>query len=73
MRGSRVFRSRLHDQVLVTLKDGAAFSAILFDEDGKVLVLRNAEAVGAGENKTNLPLDGEVLVLLSDVAYIQRP
>ena len=73
MRGSRLFRSRLHDQVLVTLKDGSAFAGVLFDEDGKAVIIRNAEAVGAGENKTNLPLDGEVLVLLADVAFIQRP
>ena len=73
MRGSRLFRSRLHDQVLVTLKDGSAFSGVLFDEDGKAVVIRNAEAVGAGENKANLPVDGEVLVLLADVAFIQRP
>ena len=73
MRGSRVFRSRLHDQVFVTLKDGAAFSGVLFDEDGKAVVIRNAEAVGAGENKTNLPVDGEVIVLFADIAFIQRP
>lgn len=63
----------MREQVLVTTHDGAAFSGVLFEADDKALVLRNAEAVGAGENKTNLPLDGEILVLMWDVAYIQRP
>lgn len=70
---SKVLRSRLREQVLVTTHDGASFSGVLFEADDKALVLRNAEAVGAGENKTNLPLDGEILVLMWDVAYIQRP
>jgi hypothetical protein len=70
---SRVLRSRLREQFLVTTKDGAAFSGILYTADDKCLALRNAEAVGAGENKTNLPLDGEIILLLSDVAFLQRP
>lgn len=70
---SKVLRSRLRERVLVTTKDGAAFSGVMFESDDKALVLREAEAVGAGENKSNLPLDGEILVLLWDVAYIQRP
>lgn len=73
MSRSRVLRSRLRERFLVTTKDGAAFSGVLFSHDDKALVLRDAEAVGAGENKTNLPLDGEIIVLLSDVAYLQRP
>lgn len=70
---SRVLRSRLREQFLVTTKDGATFSGLLYSLDDKALVLRDAAAVGAGENKTNLPLDGEIILLLSDVAYLQRP
>lgn len=70
---SRVLRARLREQFIVTTKDGAAFSGLLYSEDGKALVLRQAEAIGANEDKTNLPLDGEVIVLLADVAYLQRP
>lgn len=73
MTWSRILRSRIHEQFLVTTKDGAAFSGILYAADSKVLVLHAAEAIEAGENKTNLPLDGEILVFLSDVAYLQRP
>lgn len=70
---SKVLRSRLRDRVLVTTHDGAAFAGVLFESDDKALVLRDAEAVGAGESKTNLPLDGELIVLMWDVAYIQKP
>ena len=70
---SKVFRSRLRDQVLVTTHNGSTFSGVLWECDDKALVLRNAAAVGAGPDKSNLPLDGEIVILLFDVAYIQRP
>lgn len=73
MRRDRILQSRLRERFVVTLKDGAAFSGVLYSSDEKCLVLRDAEAIGAGENRANLPLDGEVLVLLPDVAYLQRP
>lgn len=70
---NRVIRSRLRDKILVTTKDGAAFSGVLADADTKALVLRHAEALGAADDKSNVPLDGEVIILLPDVAFIQRP
>lgn len=70
---SRVLRARLREQFIVTTKDGAAFTGLLYSEDDKALVLRSASAVGAGENQADLPLDGEIIVLLADVAYLQRP
>lgn len=73
MTRSRVLTGRLRDRVLVTIKTGETFDGILYSHDDKALVLRQAAAVGAGENKTDLPLDGEILVLLPDVAWIQRP
>lgn len=70
---NRVIKSRLRDKVLVTTKDGAAFAGVLFEADDKALVLRQAEALGAADDKSNVPLDGEVLILLADVAFIQKP
>lgn len=70
---SRVLTSRLRESVIVTLKTGDSFSGVLYSHDDKALVLRGAEAIGAGEKKTNLPLDGELLVLMADVAWMQRP
>lgn len=58
---------------MVTTKQGDTFDGVLYSLDRTALVLRQAAAVGAGENKTDLPLDGELIVLLADVDYIQRP
>lgn len=73
MSRSRVLSSRFRERVVVTTKSGEAFDGILYSADKSALVLRQAAAVGAGENKTNLPLDGELIVLLADVAWLQRP
>lgn len=58
---------------MVTTKPGQTFSGVLYSHDSKALVLRDASAVGDGPRSTDLPLDGEIIVLLPDVAYIQRP
>ena len=68
-----VLRSRLREKVIVTTKDGASFSGVLYSADNKALVLRAAEALGAASDQTNVPMDGEVIVLLADVAFIQKP
>lgn len=73
MTRSRVLASRLRHQVIVTTKAGASFTGVLYSHDRQALVLRDTEALRAGENGTALPLDGELIVLLADVAYIQRP
>lgn len=73
MRRSRVLTSRLRERVIVTCKSGSSFAGILFSHDDRALVLRETEALGAGENRANLPLDGELIVLTADVAYIQKP
>lgn len=73
MRKSRVFQSRLRERVIVTTKAGAGFAGVLYSEDGKALVLRETAALAAAEDRSDLPIDGELIVLLADVAYIQRP
>lgn len=70
---SRVISSRLRERVIVTTKGGDSFGGVLFSHDDKALVLRETQALGAGERSTDLPLDGELIVLLPDVAYIQKP
>lgn len=64
--------SRLRESVAVTLKSGDSFSGVLYSFDKTALVLRAAQAVGQGERHTDLPLDGEVIVLWADVAWMQR-
>lgn len=70
---SRVISSRLREKIIVTLKTGESFSGVLFSHDDKAMVLRESEALGAGDNRTNVLLDGELIVLMPDVAYLQRP
>ena len=70
---SRVLRSRMRSQVLVTTHENTSFSGVLWESDDRVLVLRNAAAVKAGPDQSNLPLDGELVLPWLDVAYIQRP
>lgn len=61
------------ERVLVTLKSGVGFDGVLFSQDDRTWILRQVEAVGAGENGVNLPVDGELLVFVADIAYVQRP
>lgn len=66
----RLMRSRVRDRVVVTLKTGGAFRGVLFDVDARSLVLRDAEAVAPSDRP--VPVDGELLVARTDVAYFQR-
>lgn len=69
----RVLPSRMRERAIVTLKSGESFAGVLFSHDNKAIVLRETEALGVGEKRTNLTIDGELVVLLRDVAYIQKP
>lgn len=73
MFGNLVLRNRWRERVVVTLKSGESFMGVLWSNDSRALVIRQASAVGVGENRSDLPLDGEVIVLLADVAFLQRP
>lgn len=70
---SQVLTERLRKRVIVTLKSGAAFGGVLFDADEVAWVVRDASAIGAGEHRSNLVVDGELLVLVADIAYVQLP
>ena len=60
-------------QVIVTLKTGEAFAGILYDVDKELLVLRKASMLDAPNAGDRAPVDGEVLVLREEVAYLQLP
>lgn len=66
-------RNRLRSRVLVTLKSGATFDGVLFSADRRVWVLRSAQAIGAGDNGSTVPVDGEVLLFVTDIEYVQKP
>lgn len=73
MRRSRVLESRLRERFVVTLKTGQSFEGLLYSHDDRHWVLRDASAIGAAEKNTNLPVDGEVVLLTAEIAYAQRP
>lgn len=64
-----VLKHRLRSTVLVTLKAGSAFRGVLYDHDDQALVLRSVEALTPGQAST--VVDGELLVLMSDVMFLQ--
>ena len=69
---NHVLKTRLHYRVIVTLKSGAAFQGVLWEQDRQALVLRDASAL-PGSNQQPVPVDGELVVLLADVDYLQKP
>lgn len=71
MFSDRVLRSLVRRGCIVTLKSGEAFRGVLWARDAHVFVLRNAEALGIGEERRAVPVDGEVVILRPDVAYLQ--
>lgn len=68
-----MLKARLRRRVIVTTKTGDAFAGVLFEADANAWVLREAEVLAGGPNRGNLPVDGELLVLAADVAYVQMP
>ena len=63
----------MRETVIVTLKTGEAWQGVLWEDDGRVLVLRNALGLGMAERAENLPVDGELILFVSDIAYAQKP
>jgi hypothetical protein len=63
----------VRERVLVNLVDGRAFDALLWDQAGPLLVLRDAKLIEA-EGIEPVAVDGEVIVERPKVAFIQvRP
>lgn len=69
----RLLNQRLRHKVIVTLKDGASFSGVLYEADSEALVLRSAEALDSDPRSGPVPVDGEVLILRADVSFMQIP
>lgn len=59
-------------QVLVNLKSGTAFKAVVFRRKGDYLVLKSAEIIqDRGQQAKKQPVDGEVMIFRADVDFIQ--
>lgn len=65
--------TRRRRKVIVTLKTGEAFSGVLFASDRDAVVLREATAIAFGPKAENVTVEGEALILRSDIAYMQLP
>lgn len=66
-----LLRDRVRSTIVVTLKTGQTYRGVLLELDHHVLVLCSAEVLSAdGEH---LAVDGELLILRPDIAYMQRP
>jgi small nuclear ribonucleoprotein (snRNP)-like protein len=63
--------ARQRRRVLVTLKGGDAFAGVLYATDREAIVLREAEALAYGAKKENVIVEGELMVLRAEVAYLQ--
>lgn len=70
----RLVREHLRHKVIATLKTGEGFGGVLFSADSEAIVLRNAALLDAtGTDRSPTPIDGELLILRADVAYLQFP
>ncbi len=69
---SRILADRERSVVIVTTKDGRSWRGLLFDFDKTSLVLRHAEALDITQGGP-VPIDGELLLLWPDVAFLNRP
>jgi len=58
-------------RLVVTTKAGEAFEGLLVGSDDRSVVLR--QAVALGDDGGRLPIDGELLIPRSEVAYMQDP
>lgn len=68
----RIVRNHVRKAVVVTLKTGEGFHGVLFDADREAIVLRDAAAIEVnGTDRLHQPVDGELVVLRADVAYMQ--
>lgn len=62
---------RLRRRVIVTRHDGTGIVGVLLETDRRCVVVTSAET--QDDRGQLVPIDGEVLVLAEDIAYMQFP
>lgn len=72
---SRILANRERCTFIVTTKatpgqPAQSYRGVLFDSDRQCLVLRNTEALDGG---STIPIDGELLLMWAEVAFMNRP
>ena len=69
-----IVKNHMRRKVVVTLNTGEGFGGVLFSADSEAIVLRDAVLLdGNGTDRTASPVDGELLVLRPQIAYLQFP
>lgn len=68
-----VLRRRRLNRIIVTLKSGSSFSGILWMHDRDALVLRQSTALNVAPDQSEVGVDGELILLRSEIDYVQRP
>lgn len=63
---------REREQIVVTMKTGETFSGVLWEETEREIILRGAAGVSM-DRGNDIGIDGELLVFVSDIAYVQKP
>lgn len=63
--------ARLKKRVIIKTKSGDGFRGIWWERDNEAIVLRDAEHIQPATDKQFVPADGEIVVLVAEVAYIQ--
>lgn len=67
---SWALRSREKRTVVVTCKDGTTFRGVLTESDRRCLILKQSQLLSGD---ALVGADGEVLILLADVGFLQFP
>lgn len=60
-------------RTVVTLRSGETFAGDLFDTGPRSIVLRNAVAITGDQDAPRITVDGELLLLRSEILYLQIP
>lgn len=61
----------LRDAIVNTKRGGPSFRGVIWERRGGYLILRNAEMLKArGES---IPIDGEALIPVADIEFVQLP
>lgn len=69
-RRDRLIRQVLRERFIVTMRGGESFDGLLLDIDEKTIHLTDGFAL---EGKNRLPVDGDLYLPRSEVAYMQKP
>ena len=64
---------RVRQRLIVTLKSGESFAGVVLEADERAWVLVSAVVVAGADDRTDLPVDGEIILMTADIAYAQKP